>query len=197
MSLNRKKILNLNYTSDPDYLIGIGCATYYKDIFIRVLIKDFNFFDRFGSNKFTKEEITKTFKIKDRALCVILPLFINQGLLDLENDHYFLTKYSVDLLLSKSSMYLGNFVLHGSGLYNLEMQLFQNVKSILKKDKPLLVTKDGDWIDCLKNNMNYAKIFTKGLDERGLYLAKAISKKINPISIDQVSAKDSIKKCDI
>lgn len=70
MDINKEEIKNIKYIENPDYLLGVGCLTHYKDIFLKVLLKDYDFFDKFGSNSLTVDEISTIFNIKKRALYV-------------------------------------------------------------------------------------------------------------------------------
>jgi hypothetical protein len=102
MILNKKNILKIKYNNDPDYFLGAGCATCYKDEFLKVMINNFDFFNKFGNKSLTKEEITKKFKIKDRGASVMLSIFIKQRLLDIKNKKYFLTNLAKEWLWDKS-----------------------------------------------------------------------------------------------
>jgi len=178
MKLNKKNILNLKYKNNPDILLGIGCATHYTDMFLKVLIKDFNFFNKFKNQKLTKQEIIKKFKFKERATNVFLPILIQKGFLDIKNKKYYLTNFSKEFLLSSSKKYFGNYILHGT-TFILENKLYNNIKSILKYDKSIYATENGNWIKNMQKNPNFAKSFTIALDERGIFLANTLVKKID------------------
>jgi cyclopropane fatty-acyl-phospholipid synthase-like methyltransferase len=178
MKLTKQNILNLEYKNNPDKLLGMGCATYYTDMFLKVLIKEFDFFNRFKNSKLTKEGIVKKFKIKDRPANVFLPILVKKGFLDVKDNKYFLTDFSKEFLLSSSKKYFADFIIHATS-YIIENQLYNNIKSIMKSDKPVYSTKNGDWIKNMKANKDFAQTFTRALDERGLFLANSLVKKIN------------------
>ncbi|HRS42740.1 MAG TPA: methyltransferase [Candidatus Diapherotrites archaeon] len=178
MKLTKENILKLKYNNDPDYFVECGSSVlYYNGIFIKVLIKHFDFFNKFGNQKLTKEEIVKKFKIIDRAACVILPLLIEKKLLDVKENKYFLTELSKEFLLSKSEKHIGNYVLVGSNTNYYEQELCKNIVSVFKTGKPIFAKNKGFFNEKIKNDNSYAVNLSLALAERGVYSAHILSKK--------------------
>lgn len=89
-----------------------------------------------------------------------------------------MTFFSKEFLLKNSKKYFGDFVLLSSK-YILQDKLCKNLKSVLETNKAKVVSNKGDWIKTMVADQDYATSFSKGLDQRGLYLAKKLVEKIN------------------
>jgi len=180
MKLTKKNILKLKYQNNPSILLKAALLTHYKDIFLKVLIREFNFFDELNKREMNQREIVKRFRFTDRATSVFLPLFVEQGYIKVSNKtkKYSLTSLSKEFLISNSVKSFFNFFNFGKYIYS-ESQLSKDVRFVLKTNNPVSHLKNKrDWITGMKKDKDFAEDFTKALDPRGLFFAKIIAKKL-------------------
>jgi predicted O-methyltransferase YrrM len=146
--------------------------------FVKVAIKEFDFFNTFDKDGLTFEQLSQKYEIKTRGLNVLLPLFVTLNLLQFKKNKYYLSSLATEYLLASSDKYMGDFVCWGYNYVQYE-QLISGIVACLKQDEPLKSTVDfGDWSASLKKE-DFVKSFMKVMDQRGLFLASEVAKSIN------------------
>ncbi len=173
-------LTNLKFKYSMDDVTSFALNSGLDSFFLKVAILKYDFFNKFSFEGMTFENISDNFEIGKRELSAILPLFITMGFLDYKKDKYFLTKFSKEHLLESSPKDMSNFINLRSKFYP-DSITFDMVLSVLKTGNPFSYMKgEGKWSESIANNKEMARIFTSGMNSRGVFLA---SKLVNKIGI--------------
>jgi len=158
-------------------IISLSLSTGLDSFFVKIAILEYDFFNKFRNDGMSIKEIQKSFKIHERSLNVLLPLFTSLSFLVYKKGKYFLTDYIKDYLLKNSEKYMGDFITFRTN-YQLDSKIYKIVYSVIKTGKPINCTQNsGDWVNSLSIK-KMCESFTKAMDQRGKYLASKVSKKL-------------------
>jgi 2-polyprenyl-3-methyl-5-hydroxy-6-metoxy-1,4-benzoquinol methylase len=168
------KWLNIPATL-PAKIFALREGSFATDLLIAA-VSHFDFFNWLDKSPADIDTVCKSLGIKKRPTDVMLTLFKAYGLINENNEKYYLSDVSRDYLTSKSSFDLTSYV---SSLKN--RPICRDLKTVLQTGRPVnwAAAKEGkDWATSMQD-IDFAESFTAAMNSRGAYLAHGLLKVID------------------
>jgi 3-hydroxy-5-methyl-1-naphthoate 3-O-methyltransferase len=162
--------------TDPIEIYRYRDGLYAVDM-LTAAITGLDFFTLIGERGLTKAEICKELGIQDRPTDVMLTLFTAMGFLSSQNGSFKLTPGAREHLVNTSRWFLGPYYASLK-----DRPVCKDILNVLKTGKPAnwaSLKDEQAWARAMERD-DFAAQFTAAMDCRGIYLAQALAKKVNP-----------------
>jgi predicted O-methyltransferase YrrM len=169
-----RNLLNVPQSS-PERIFALRESAFAQDLFITA-VAQFDFFNRLAKNPDDIDAICRSSNIKKRPADVMLTLFKAYGLVEEQNNQYYLTDISRSYLVAGSDFDLSSYV---NSLK--DRPICTDMARVMQTGKPAnwAASKKGqDWATSMADD-SFAASFTAGMNSRGAYLASGLLKAID------------------
>lgn len=169
-----RNLLNVPQPS-PERIFALRESAFAQDLFITA-VAHFNFFNWLAKNPADIDAICRSLNIKKRPADVMLTLFKAYGLIEEQNNQYYLTDISRSYLVAGSDFDLSSYV---NSLK--DRPICTDMARVMRTGKPAnwaAGKKGQDWAASMADD-SFAASFTAGMNSRGAYLASGLLKAID------------------
>lgn len=163
-------------TTDPTQIYRYRDGLYAEDMLIAGIVW-LDLFTWLAANPSDASGIMEHFKTAPRPTDVMLTLFVAMGLLERSGEAYHVTAVAREHLCANSPWFLGPYYASLK-----ERPVCKDLLNVLRSGKPANwgSEKDkGDWHKSMETE-EFARQFTAAMDCRGVYLAQAVAKTLEP-----------------
>ena len=136
-----------------------------------------DFFTWLGKNPSDKLAICRHFEIQERPADVMLSLFAAMGYLEKQAGIFSLTETAREHLSEESPWFLGPYYASLK-----ERPVCRDFLDVLRTDRPAnwgSIKSEKDWVAAMQTP-DFARNFTAAMDCRGVYLAQALARNLEP-----------------
>jgi len=144
---------------------------------IPVLIKEFNFFNGFGSGRLSLEEINRRFGFDERVGTMMVYYLLKENFLAKDKGKFSINPEALNILTGAGSFDLSNYALLSLGV--IPEKFYLSVKEALSTGKPAK-WREETWEDSMRSGL-ISKGFSSGVASRAELLRKALFPKIKPL----------------
>ena len=162
--------------SDPIDIYRYRDGLYAVDM-LTAAITGLDFFTLIGDHELTKAEICQALGTQGRPTDVMLTLFTAMGFLTRQNGSFRIAQNAREYLVSTSPWFLGPYYASLK-----DRPVCKDILNVLKTGKPAnwaSLKDEQAWAKAMERD-DFAAQFTAAMDCRGIYLAQALAKKVDP-----------------